>query len=256
MKKLNSRMALGALLCLLCCMLLPMKTFALSQEMEAPVVTSDAPVSESESVAESAGEESDPEPETEPGEPLSAETDLVTRDLLYDEATNKQFITIEDRDGNVFYIIIDYDAPVNEEEEQYKAYFLNPVDISDMMALTDEEEPEPEPEVCTCKDRCTVGAINTLCPICTTNMNACIGEIPEPDEDTEEDKSFEMSPVVPLVLLVLILDGGILGYFKLVKPKPQTKGNDDLGEYDYGEDDDPPEYGEIPEITEHDEYDE
>ena len=31
--------------------------------------------------------------EPESGEPLSEETDIVTRDLLYDKATNKQFIT-------------------------------------------------------------------------------------------------------------------------------------------------------------------
>ena len=36
-----------------------------------------------------------PEPTIEPGEGFSGEGNLVTRDLLYDEHTNKQFITVQ-----------------------------------------------------------------------------------------------------------------------------------------------------------------
>ena len=35
--------------------------------------------------------------------------------------------------------MIDYDAPINEEEEQYQTYFLNMVDEADLLALLDEE---------------------------------------------------------------------------------------------------------------------
>ena len=52
-----------------------------------------------------------PEPTIEPGEGFSEEGNLVTRDLLYDAATNKQFITVETSGGNTFYIVIDYDKP-------------------------------------------------------------------------------------------------------------------------------------------------
>lgn len=62
------------------------------------------------------------------GEPLSQDSQFSTRDLLYDKDTHKQFITVEGRDGNTFYIVIDYDAPTNGKEEQYKTYFLNQVD--------------------------------------------------------------------------------------------------------------------------------
>ena len=37
----------------------------------------------------------EPEPTIEPGEGFSEEGNLVTRDLLYDEHTNKQFITVQ-----------------------------------------------------------------------------------------------------------------------------------------------------------------
>ena len=60
-----------------------------------------------------------PEPTLEPGEGFSEEGNLVTRDLLYDKHTNKQFITVQTSGGSTFYIVIDYDKPVNEEEEQY-----------------------------------------------------------------------------------------------------------------------------------------
>ena len=46
----------------------------------------------------------EPEPTIEPGEGFSEEGNLVTRDLLYDEHTNKQFITVQTAGGNTFYI--------------------------------------------------------------------------------------------------------------------------------------------------------
>ena len=70
----------------------------------------------------------EPAPTITPGEGFSEDGNLVTRDLLYDAATNKQFITVETSGGNTFYIVIDYDKPVDEGGEQYHTYFLNMVD--------------------------------------------------------------------------------------------------------------------------------
>ena len=47
----------------------------------------------------------------DPGEDFTEDGNLVTRDLLYDKATNKQFITVQTSGGNTFYIVIDYDKP-------------------------------------------------------------------------------------------------------------------------------------------------
>ena len=66
-----------------------------------------------------AEETTTPEPTIEPGEGFTEEGSLVTRDLLYDEHTNKQFITVQTSGGNTFYIVIDYDKPTDEEGEQY-----------------------------------------------------------------------------------------------------------------------------------------
>ncbi len=70
----------------------------------------------------------------DPGEGFTEDGNLVTRDLLYDKATNKQFITVQTSGGNTFYIVIDYDKPTDEDGEQYQTYFLSMVDEADLLA--------------------------------------------------------------------------------------------------------------------------
>ena len=187
------------------------------------------------------------EPVIEPGEPFSEDTDIATRDLLYDKATNKQFLTIEDRAGNVFYLVIDYDAPVNQDEEQYKTYFLNPVDTDDLAALA--EESEAAPAACICTERCAAGAVNMNCPVCSANMTECAGrEVqPEPTEEPEENQKPEPEPqkssgtkVILAVLLLLVLagGGGAYAYLKFVKNKKAAKPSADLDDYEFEDEDD------------------
>ena len=106
----------------------------------------------------------EPEPTIEPGEGFSEEGNLVTRDLLYDEHTNKQFITVQTEGGNTFYIVIDYDKPVDEEGEQYETYFLSMTDEADLLAAA--EAAGVEQAVCSCSEQCAAGAVNTDCPVC------------------------------------------------------------------------------------------
>ena len=117
-----------------------------------------------------------PEEETtvETGTPFTEDGIAATRDLLYDKHTNKQYITIETRNGNTFYIVIDYDKQLDEEEERYQTYFLNPVDEADLLALLEDEDGN-SPIVCSCTDKCVAGAVNTSCPLCSTDMTNCAG---------------------------------------------------------------------------------
>ena len=105
----------------------------------------------------------EPEPTIEPGEGFSEEGNLVTRDLLYDEHTNKQFITVQTAGGNTFYIVIDYDKPVDEEGEQYETYFFSVVDEADLLAAA--EAAGVEQAVCSCSEKCAAGAVNTECAV-------------------------------------------------------------------------------------------
>ena len=188
---------------------------------------------------------------SEEGEPLSEGSGIVTRDLLYDKATNKQFLTIQDREGNIFYLVIDYDAPVDEEEEQYQTYFLNPVDTDDLAALA--EENEEEPIVCSCKEHCQAGAVNMDCELCAKDMTECAGiepEVEEPDEPensevevSEEEPEEEFNPAVFILVFALLGGGGAFAYLKLVKGKQKAKAGPNPDDYGYGmEDEDDSEY--------------
>ena len=186
-----------------------------------------------------------PEPTIEPGEGFSEEGNLVTRDLLYDEHTNKQFITVQTSGGNTFYIVIDYDKPVDEEGEQYETYFLNVVDEADLLAAA--EAAGVEQAVCSCSEKCVAGAVNTDCAVCSVNISKCVGIEPEPTE-TEEPAPEEAEPetggnmgTLLLILAVAVIGGGAAFYFKVLRPKQQQAGEpeEDYGEEDY-EDDGPP----------------
>ena len=159
---------------------------------------------------------------------------------------------MEGRDGNTFYIVIDYDAPVNEDGEQYQTYFLNKVDEADLAALVE----QGEPVACSCTDKCHAGAVNMSCPLCAVNMGECVGKEPEPsapvesqqpDPGPEPDKSDNGGGLLAVVGLVLLAGGGAAYFVMFKKKKPDVKGSADLDEYDYGDGDAPddgPEGGE------------
>lgn len=164
---------------------------------------------------------------------------LATRDLLYDKATNKQYIVVETRTGETFYMVIDYDKPLDEDEERYQTYFLNPVDVADLMAMMGTEETKPI--VCSCIDRCVIGAVNLNCELCTQSVRNCVGKVPEttvpPTTETPApQKSSNSNPAAMLVILLLLCGGGAYAYYAFVKKGSEDKktGSTDLSEYDYG----------------------
>ena len=186
-----------------------------------------------------------PEPTITPGEGFSEEGNLVTRDLLYDEHTNKQFITVQTSGGNTFYIVIDYDKPTDEDGEQYQTYFLNMVDEADLLAAIQAAGGElPE---CSCSDKCAVGVINTDCTVCAVNMSECQGKAPEPapvvepepDPEPEQPKATGNGGMLLLALAVVVIGGGAGWYFKIYRPKKQRAAESEAdygGEYDGAED--------------------
>ena len=194
------------------------------------------------------------QPAPAPTEP-EVETNAIVRDLMYHEETNKQFITVETRSGEVFYIIIDYDAPTDEYNEQFHTYFLNKVDDADLQALLE----DGTVVTCSCVNRCEAGAVNTACEICAKNMTECAGTYVEPETTvppTELDKELEEKTSPAAIVAVLLLIGllGAMAFFFLKGkiPNTQTKGDTNLDDYDYGIEDDE-EYADFEEYEEEEE---
>lgn len=186
-----------------------------------------------------------------PGTPFTEDGIAATRDLLYDKHTNKQFITVETRNGHTLYIVIDYDKLLDEEEERYQTYFLNPVDEADLMALLEDGQTEEKPAACTCAEKCQAGAVNTACPVCAVNMSECAGKAPEvePEPEPEPEKESGSSGALVLILLLAALGGGgAFAYIKFIKPKQGAKVSADPDDYEFEdeeyENEDVPEQGE------------
>jgi hypothetical protein len=166
----------------------------------------------------------DPAPTVEPGTPFSEDGNLVVRDLLYDKHTNKQFITVETRNGKIFYIVIDYDKPVDEELEQYHTYFLNMVDERDLLDIIKEED-----------------LPNDSAPVVTPEPSPAPSPEPSPSPAAQEPGAQNNTGgIVAVLLIVAVIAVGVFCFFKFRKPKQSVKGKSDLDDYDFGEDEDEP----------------
>jgi len=155
-----------------------------------------------------------PTPATQ-GSAFTNEGNMSLVDNLFAKNTNKQFITVESKNGQLFYIVIDYDAVQNEETESYEVHFLNMVDEADLMALLEDldiEIPDKTPEP-------------------TPTPKPTVEVVPEPEEPGG------MNSGILLIVFVLLVGGIVLYYFKVINKKPKQKVPSYTDEYDMDDDD-------------------
>ena len=155
-----------------------------------------------------------------PGQPYKSEGNMQTLDILYSASTNKQFITVQTRVGETYYMIIDYDKPIDEENDIYETYFLNLVDDRDLMSVVSEDEiqPTPTPQI----------VYVTPEPTPVTQQTAPIV--------VEDDDMEEMLPTILLIGGVAAIGGAIFWMMKKKKEDAARNVPDFDDEYEFEDD--------------------
>lgn len=148
--------------------------------------------------------------ETAEPQPLTPVGNMsLVDDIAGGAAEDKQFIVVQSKGGNYFYIIID-----NAAQGENTVHFLNQVDESDLMALIDEDKlpqnseatPQPTPE-----------------------------PTPQPEPEQPKEEKSNTGGILLMVLLLFAGIGGAFYYFKILKPKQAVKGDTDLEDFDFDE---------------------
>lgn len=219
MKKNKIRILTALLAVVLCFFIFPATAFAGGGEEEIPLIPE-------------VTETSKPDPV-----PLTPDGNLtLVDDIAGETAEDKQFVTLVSKNGNYFYLVID------RAGDKENVYFLNLVDEADLLALIEGETPkQPQtPQVCSCTDLCENGKIDPNCSLCKNDLTKCTGKttVPTPELEPKEEKDKGAGGTILLLLIMAMIGGGAFYYFKVLKNKPNIKGNTALEEYDFEDDDD------------------
>ena len=214
------------------------------------------PFSASANIDESYDEEISVNDDVESKTPLTPSGNLTVIDDVHqttdeDAIEDKQFITVQSKNGNTFYIIIDRSGDTEN------VYFLNAVDETDLLALTEDAEQNAPAATCICTTKCETGSVNANCEVCAKNKDDCLAapsasatEAPT-ESETPAQKQNNTMPLIGLIVFALFGGGGALYWFKVKNKKPSTKGTTDINDL-FEDDEDYDEETEVETDNEHD----
>ena len=214
--------------------ILSMAAFTITVSANTPTASPAAKTEEKKSVNDSSQSKS---PLTPKGNLTAVDDVHQVTDTSKSTIQDKEFLTVESKNGNTFYIIIDRSGTTEN------VYFLNAVDESDLAALLEDEEKAQLTtklhSTCNCTTKCEQGHINMDCPVCSKNADDCAcsaAATAEPKKDTQKKQNSFM-PLIALAGFALLGAGGAFYWYTAKNKKTSTKGDTDLDDL-YDEDDD------------------
>ena len=156
-------------------------------------------------------------------EPFTPDGNLTLVDDT--ESGDKEFITVQTKDGNTFYLIIDHAS------DEDNVYFLNLVDEEDLLALIDDENFVSEYQA----------NMDNPADDASENMGATAepaSQASAEPETPQETTGSSSGPIAAALFAVMII-GVTVWFFKFRKPGKAAKNKpdpDDYADYDDGED--------------------
>ena len=150
----------------------------------------------------------------------------MLEDVL-NEDVNRQFLTIQSKNGNTFYIVVDKD-----KEGRGNVYFMNLVDEYDLMAFTD-KFPNEDKDGSKKKAETLITDVDDETPTGTENGD----NEPDSSQTTETAKTASAANtnlLVPAIGILALLGGAAFYFFKL---RGTSSNNDKKRDSDDEEDD-------------------
>ena len=160
------------------------------------------------------------EPEKDSGV-LTPEGELDLKDdLSGEEAGDLQFMTVQTRDGTVFYLIIDHAS------NSKNVYFLNQVDASDLLAIMNDEEVDAYEESLKEKEESRPQVIQPQQEeVREPAQEQAESYSDEKKDDTKDEKNERKGSALPLAAVLGVIAAGVLGGYYFFKIRPERNGS-------------------------------
>ena len=170
-------------------------------------------------------EEPEEEPEKKPEDDTVSENGILTPegnltlidDVDEEKAENLQYMTVQTRNGEYFYLIVDRSG--NKDN----VYFLNMVDESDLISILSEEDQEVIDKLNSAKNE-----EEDESPIIVEDKTV------DEEQSSEEDTQKKSNPYAMFIIFAVVgaIIAGAYYFFKIKPEKNQIQTDDDLEFYD------------------------